>query len=330
MRSEIVDDDDGLVGLGRRQHDRAVGALPGLRRPAGARRVLADDGGVGRTSPHGSARTVATPSRRGAARRSRRRTSASSGTAGSTGASGSNPTADESRGPVDPDKGDVGTAFLHRSASLAARHRPAARPRRARPNGSTSWRPTSSRPGAPSSSRPDGSLTPDTQANHVRALAFGLVPDEPPARDRGPTRRADPSRRHPPRHRVPRHAVPAPGPRRHRPPRRGLRAAPAGHAAVVAAHGRPRRHHRVGGVGGHRRRTASPKDSLNHYSKGAVISFLHRYIAGIQLARRRARLPSGSASHPARVAASPGPRPCTTPPTAASSRRGASTKACSG
>ena len=24
----------------------------------------------------------------------------------------------------------------------------------------------------------DGSLTPDTQANHVRALAFGLVPDE--------------------------------------------------------------------------------------------------------------------------------------------------------
>ena len=28
-------------------------------------------------------------------------------------------------------------------------------------------------------------------------------------------------------------------------------------------------------------------DSLNHYSKGAVISFLHRYVAGIQLARRR-------------------------------------------
>ena len=26
-----------------------------------------------------------------------------------------------------------------------------------------------------------------------------------------------------------------------------------------------------------------PHDSLNHYSKGAVVSFLHRYVAGIQL-----------------------------------------------
>jgi alpha-L-rhamnosidase len=36
-----------------------------------------------------------------------------------------------------------------------------------------------------------------------------------------------------------------------------------------------------------------PHDSLNHYSKGAVISFLHRYTAGIQLvepAYRRFRI----------------------------------------
>ena len=29
--------------------------------------------------------------------------------------------------------------------------------------------------------------------------------------------------------------------------------------------------------------TATPKASLNHYSKGAVIAFLHEYVAGIQL-----------------------------------------------
>src|SRR5690606_37380872 len=27
----------------------------------------------------------------------------------------------------------------------------------------------------------------------------------------------------------------------------------------------------------------TPRDSLNHYSKGAVVSFLHRYVAGIRL-----------------------------------------------
>ena len=39
-----------------------------------------------------------------------------------------------------------------------------------------------------------------------------------------------------------------------------------------------------------------PHESLNHYSKGAVISFLHRYIAGIELlddARRTAGSASG-------------------------------------
>ena len=41
-----------------------------------------------------------------------------------------------------------------------------------------SSRATRSEPGGPSTSAPTARSTPDTQANHVRALAFGLVPDE--------------------------------------------------------------------------------------------------------------------------------------------------------
>ena len=42
-----------------------------------------------------------------------------------------------------------------------------------------------------------------------------------------------------------------------------------------------------------------PHESLNHYSKGAVVSFLHRYTAGIELARARATGGSGSGPGPA-------------------------------
>src|SRR5258708_13086543 len=35
-----------------------------------------------------------------------------------------------------------------------------------------------------------------------------------------------------------------------------------------------------------------PFESLNHYSKGAVITFLHRYVAGDPAAGRRSRLPA--------------------------------------
>ena len=52
--------------------------------------------------------------------------------------------------------------------------------------------------------------------------------------------------------------------------------------------------------------------SLNHYSKGAVISFLHRYVAGIQPVDGEART-GGSASRHSRAAGSRGPRPRTTP-----------------
>ena len=133
--------------------------------------------------------------------------------------------------------------------ALAAPHRPAARPRRRGAPRSTSSPPARWTRGGPSTSTTTARSRPDTQANHVRALAFDLVPDELRARtaDRlvelireagthlGTGFLATP---HPP-----------PGARRRRPPRRRLRAAAAGHAAVVAGDGRPRRHHRVGGRG---------------------------------------------------------------------------------
>ena len=101
----------------------------------------------------------------------------------------------------------------------------------------------------------DGRLHPDTQANHVRALAFDLVPDRscaPAVADRlVELVRAG---RHPPGHRLPGHAVPAAGAGRHRPPRRRLRAAAAGHRAVLADDDRPRRDHHVGALGRRRRR----------------------------------------------------------------------------
>jgi Bacterial alpha-L-rhamnosidase C-terminal domain len=50
----------------------------------------------------------------------------------------------------------------------------------------------------------------------------------------------------------------------------------------MADHDRPRRDHRLGVVGGDRRPRRA-YDSLNQYSKGAAIDFLHRYTAGIRL-----------------------------------------------
>ena len=75
------------------------------------------------------------------------------------------------------DKGDVGTAFLHWTALLVARigrmlghDAEAARFERLAADALDAWR--------TEFIGPDGGLTPDTQANHVRALAFGLVPDD--------------------------------------------------------------------------------------------------------------------------------------------------------
>ena len=75
------------------------------------------------------------------------------------------------------DHGAVGTAFLHHTARLVARiarllghDAQAARFDELADNVLEAWR--------TEFVAADGSVTPDTQANHVRALAFGLVPDE--------------------------------------------------------------------------------------------------------------------------------------------------------
>ena len=75
------------------------------------------------------------------------------------------------------DQGSVGTAYLHRSAALAAtigamlgHGADAERFDELATNSLSVWR--------AEYIAPDGSLTPDTQANHVRALAFELVPTE--------------------------------------------------------------------------------------------------------------------------------------------------------
>jgi alpha-L-rhamnosidase len=74
------------------------------------------------------------------------------------------------------DKGEIGTAFLHRSALLSGRigrllghDSEASRLEELARHALAAWR--------TEFITEDGSLTPDTQANHVRALAFELVPD---------------------------------------------------------------------------------------------------------------------------------------------------------
>ena len=112
---------------------------------------------------------------------------------------------------------------------------------------------------------------------------------------RRPTSSSSIRGRHPPRHRLPRHAVPAPGARRPRPPRRRLRAALPGHRAVVARHDRPRRHHRLGGLGRRRRR--------HRHALAQPLQQGRRHLVPAPLRRRpparRARLPAtGCATRP--------------------------------
>ena len=70
----------------------------------------------------------------------------------------------------------------------------------------------------------------------------------------------------------------------------------------MAGDDRPRRHDDLGAVGRHEA-DGTVAASLNHYSKGAVISFLHRYVAGLQLVEpgyRRFRVaprPGGGITH---------------------------------
>ena len=188
-------------------------------------------------------------------------------------------------GPMDEfvaaDKGDVATAFLAHSAGLMSRiagllgrDDDAARYAELSEHVRAAWQ--------AEYLDADGRLTPDTQANHVRALAFGLVPDDlrPAVAERlvELIRKADT------------HLG------------TGFLATPyllpvladAGHLDVaydlllqdtgpswllMVDRGATTVWERWEGVDD----DGVPHESLNHYSKGAVVSFLHRYTAGLEL-----------------------------------------------
>ena len=110
---------------------------------------------------------------------SRCRTSSTSGTPASTGASGWSPAASRatSRSSSPQDKSDVATAFYAWSTRHAAGS-PRCWVSTRRPRGTPSCRRTSSTPGARSSSQRDGRVRRTPRPHLVRALTFGLVPDE--------------------------------------------------------------------------------------------------------------------------------------------------------
>jgi alpha-L-rhamnosidase len=198
------------------------------------------------------------------------------------------------------DQGHVGTAYLHHSAALLARmgrllghDADAARFDDLAANALVAWR--------AEYLGDDGSLTPDTQASHVRALVFGLVPEalrEKTARRLVELVRAAGTRLGTGFLATP-HLLPV--------------LADAGHLDVaydllfqdkqpswltMVERGATTVWEDWEGIAEDGRATAS----LNHYSKGGVVSFLHRYVAGIQLlddapAYRRVRIeprPGGS------------------------------------
>ena len=269
-----------LVGVGRCSRDRAVGAA--------ARRTATTACSVS-SGRRWSAGSSSPPSQHGrndtpAARtldQSGHRTSDTSGTAGSTGVNGSSP------------------AMTPPRASSTRSTRDMSGPR-------TSTTPQPSSPGSGECSvttrrpcgfdelaaaaldawrveyiRADGSLTPDTQANHVRALAFGLVPAE--MRRQTADRLVE----------LIRDAGGHLG--------TGFLATPyllpvladTGHLDVayelllqdtepswlaMVERGATTVWENWEGITA----DGTVKDSLNHYSKGAVVSFLHTRVAGIQ------------------------------------------------
>ncbi|MGP0031607.1 MAG: family 78 glycoside hydrolase catalytic domain [Acidimicrobiales bacterium] len=179
------------------------------------------------------------------------------------------------------DHGAVGTAFLHHSARLAARigrvlgeDAEAARFEALAGHARDAWQ--------AEFIGPDGSVTPDTQATHVRGLAFGLVPDELRARTAarlvaligeagghlGTGFLATP------------YLLPVLADTGHLDVAYELllRDTPPSWLTMVER-GASTVWELWEGVDA----DGGAHDSLNHYSKGAVISFLHCYVAGIRL-----------------------------------------------
>ena len=179
------------------------------------------------------------------------------------------------------DKGDVATAYLQHSSSLLAktaqvlgRDADAKHYQDLADHVLEAWR--------TEFIAPDGSLTPDTQANHVRALAFGLVPEDLVAQT---TRRLVQLIRDADTHlgtgflATP-YLLPELARQGHldlayelllqRTPPSWLGMLERGATTVWEF---------WDGVG----EDGTVTGSLNHYSKGAVISFLHRHVGGIRM-----------------------------------------------
>ena len=197
------------------------------------------------------------------------------------------------------DKAEVATAFfahsarlMSRIAELLGRHEDATRYRDLADNVRVAWQ--------TEFIGPEGALAPDTQANHVRALAFDLVPQSLRAQAAGRlVELIEDADLH---------------------LGTGFLATPyllpvladSGHLDVAYAllfrdtppswlsmidRGATTIWERWNGID----EEGTPFESLNHYSRGAVVSFLHRYVAGIEL------LDDGPGYRRFRVAPRPGP-----------------------
>ena len=250
------------------------------------------------------ARDAAASGPRGRAGPSRRRTRSTCGTAASTGASGWSParTVGDFGAFVGGRQGRRGHGLLRAQRRADGPDRPACSAATTTParyaeladGVRAAWR--------AEYLDADGRLTPDTQANHVRALAFDLVPDElrPAVADRlveliraagthlGTGFLATP------------YLLPV--------------LADTGHLDVayelllqdtepswlaMIDRGATTVWERWNGVDA----DGVPHESLNHYTKGAVVSFLHRYVAGIELLDDGPGVPAVPRSGPGPAAA---------------------------
>ena len=282
-RTGFLEQAQRLGRLGRRGRAGAVGAVPGVRRPAGAARRVAGAWCAGSTAPSGWRPRQRHPDREAPHPEPRPHDRYLWDTGFHWGewlVPGEDPSdfpafvaADKARHRdrvlrlVDP-------ARRARSPRLLGEDEEARTVRRAE-------RATSSTPGSTEFLDADGHVVPHTQANLVRALAFGLVPDElrqQTADDLAALVRAAGT-----------HLG------------TGFLATPdllpvlADHGHLDLAYelllqdtapswlvmidrGATTVWERWDGID----EDGVPHESLNHYSKGAVVSFLHRYVAGLQ------------------------------------------------